>query len=79
MSPYCFNLGSASKDFANYEVSEVSLNGTDYDVSQRNKFFSIDFGWICWINTANIYYDLMKKLNIKYKIILRFSKSVCVI
>ena len=55
MSPYCFNLGSASKDFANYVVSEVSLNGTDYDVSQRNKFFSLDFGWICWINTANIY------------------------
>ena len=29
--PYCFNLGSASNDFANYEVREISLNGTDYD------------------------------------------------
>ena len=47
MPPYCFNLGSASKGFANYEVSEISLNGTDYDFSQRNKFFSLDYGWIC--------------------------------
>ena len=44
MPPYSFNLGSASNDFANDEVSEISLNVTDYDFSQRNNFFSLDFG-----------------------------------
>ena len=43
MPPYCFNLGSASKGFPNDEVSEISLNGTDYDFSERNNFFSLDY------------------------------------